>query len=580
MPVSYVLLLLHIYIKRSVADLSKKIPADLLDPSLLEGVYIPNLVASPFTVNKEYAELIYHRTSSPRLSKVLRKWDEERWDAPEQRQKLAWVLLVELLSYQFASPVRWIETQDLFFQQYKFERFIEIGPSPTLTGMAVRTLKAKYETKDDSTSLVRRVFCASKDQKEIYYQFEDEPEAASETEAPAETATPAPVVAASVVVAAPAPVAAAGPAASIEDVPIRAADILASIVSQKLKKQLSEIPMSKSIKDLSNGKSTLQNEIMGDLQGEFSSAPDKGEELPLEELGAALGSGHSGNLGKYSTGLVSRAIGGKMPGGFSISSAKSHLSKTWGLGPQRADAVLLIATTMEPAKRLGSESEGKAWLDAAAQVYAQRVGISLSTGAAGGAAGGSSGGAVMNSEEFLKFQAEQHDFAHQQINLYSRYLKRDPRLGEILYDKEKANSAVLQARLDSIAREHGDTYVDGIQPVFDALKARHFDSSWNWVRQDAILMFYDILFGRLTTVDREITARCIAIMNRADPDLIKFMEFMVNRCDPSKGETYAIARKLGHELLENCRGVVGQPPLYKDGEYFIRNVHLTFSTIS
>jgi fatty acid synthase subunit alpha len=94
--------------------------------------------------------------------------------------------------------------------------------------------------------------------------------------------------------------------------------------------------------------------------------------------------------------------------------------------PQRADAVLLIATTMEPAKCLGSEAEGKAWLDAAAQVYAQRVGISLSSGGGGSSAGGSSGGAVMNSEEFLKFQAEQHEFAYQQINLYSRYLKHDP----------------------------------------------------------------------------------------------------------------------------------------------------------
>ena len=262
-----------------------------MDPSLLERVYIPNLVASPFAVNKAYAELIYNRTSSPRLSKVLRKWDEERWDAPERRQKLAWVLLVELLSYQFASSVRWIETQDLFFEQYKFERLIEVGPSPTLAGMATRTLKAKYETKDDSTGHVRRVFCASKDQKEIYYQFEDEPEATPEQDAPAEAANPAPapVAAASVVVAAP-PTTTAGPAASIEDVPTRAVDILAVIVSQKLKKQLSEVPLSKSIKELSNGKSTLQNEIMGDLQGEFSSAPDKGEELPLEELGAALGS--------------------------------------------------------------------------------------------------------------------------------------------------------------------------------------------------------------------------------------------------------------------------------------------------
>ena len=258
-----------------IPDLSKKIPANLLDPSLLEGVYIPNLVASPFVVNKAYAELIYNRTSSPRLSKVLRKWDVERWDAPERRQKLAWVLLVELLSYQFASSVRWIETQDLFFEQYKFERLIEVGPSPTLAGMATRTLKAKYETKDDSTGHVRRVFCASKDQKEIYYQFEDEPEATPEQDATAEAASPA-----AAPVAAP-PTATVGPAASIEDVPTRAVDILAVIVSQKLKKQLSEVPLSKSIKEPPNGRSTLQNEIIGDFQGEFSSAPDKGEELPL-----------------------------------------------------------------------------------------------------------------------------------------------------------------------------------------------------------------------------------------------------------------------------------------------------------
>jgi fatty acid synthase subunit alpha, fungi type len=118
------------------------------------------------------------------------------------------------------------------------------------------------------------------------------------------------------------------------------------------------------------------------------------------------------------------------------------------------------------------------------------------------------------------------------------------RQGEILHDKEKATSTQLQARLDNIGREHGDAYIDGIQPVFDELKARHFDSSWNWVRQDALLMFYDILFSRLTTVDREITARCIAIMNRADTDLIKFMEFMVNRCDPSKVRHMQLERSL------------------------------------
>ena len=34
-----------------------------------------------------------------------------------------------------------------------------------------------------------------------------------------------------------------------------------------------------------------------------------------------------------------------------------------------------------------------------------------------------------------------------------------------------------------------------------ALKACHFDSSWNWVHQDALLMYYDIIFGWLTTIN-------------------------------------------------------------------------------
>jgi fatty acid synthase subunit alpha, fungi type len=53
-----------------------------------------------------------------------------------------------------------------------------------------------------------------------------------------------------------------GPVASIEDVPIKAIDILLVIVAQKLKKRVDEIPLSKSIKDLVSGKSTLQNEIL------------------------------------------------------------------------------------------------------------------------------------------------------------------------------------------------------------------------------------------------------------------------------------------------------------------------------
>jgi fatty acid synthase subunit beta len=77
-------------------------------------------------------------------------------------------------------------------------------------------------------------------------------------------------------------------------------------------------------------------------------------------------------------------------------------------------------------------------------------------------------------------------------------------------------------------------------------------------------MYYVIIFGRLTTVDREITGRCIALLNRADPDLLTYMQYNIDQCDPSKGETYQLAKQFGQQLIENTREVIGQPPVYED----------------
>ena len=114
------------------------------------------------------------KINAVRLDKVLKEWDQGNWASPGQRQGLAYIILVELLAYQFASPVRWIETQDCLFKDFAFKRLIEIGPSPTLTGMATRTLKAKYEAQDDSITHSRVILCHAKNGKEICYQSEDE----------------------------------------------------------------------------------------------------------------------------------------------------------------------------------------------------------------------------------------------------------------------------------------------------------------------------------------------------------------------------------------------------------------------
>ena len=503
--------------------LSKKInPADL-NPDLLVGRYIPNLTAVPFEISKEYAELVFNQTDSPRIKKVLGAWEEESWGTPEKRSLLGYIILVELLAYQFASPVRWIETQDRLFTDFKFERLIELGPGPTLTGMAQRTLKAKYQTNDDSTAIKREIYCIAKNQADIYYVREDEaaePEPAAAAEpAPAAAPTPAPAGVAASAPAAPA-AASAGPAAAVADEPLKATETLRVIIAQKLKKSVGEISLQKSIKDMVGGKSTLQNEILGDLQAEFSSAPEKGEELPLEELGAALNVGYSGTLGKHTNGLVSRLVGSKLPGGFGISAVKGHLSKQWGLGAGRTDGALLVGLTMEPAKRLGSEADAKAWLDSVAQAYAQQAGISLAAPGSGGSGGGGGGGPVVDSEALNKLQAQQDEFVSQQVDVLLRYLKRDGREGHRIADAKKADADELQEQLDAISKEHGEAYIKGIQPSFEPLKARHFNSAFNWVRQDALSMFYDIIYGRLTTVDRDVTRRCLIIMNRADPALV------------------------------------------------------------
>ena len=216
------------------ADLSKKINATHLNPDMLVGKYIPNLIAKPFQVSREYAQIIYDQTSSPHFNKVLKKWEEDKWASGENRQQLAYIILVELLAYQFALPVRWIETQDLLFTSFNFKRLIELGPSSTLTGMATCTLKAKYETLDGSVSRTRAILCHSKNIKEIYYQYEDEtkaPPAESASDAAAAPSAPAAAAAAPttpVAVAAP-----SGPVASIEDVPMKAIDILLVIIAQR-----------------------------------------------------------------------------------------------------------------------------------------------------------------------------------------------------------------------------------------------------------------------------------------------------------------------------------------------------------
>lgn len=487
---------------------------------------------------------------------------------PEVEQELAHVLLTELLAYQFASPVRWIETQDVFLKDFNTERVVEIGPSPTLAGMAQRTMKSKYESYDAALSLQRQVLCYAKDAKEIYYT-PDPSDLASESKEE-ETAAPAaashgaatsasPTV--SVVAAVP-----AGPVAEMSDVPAKADLILQVLVAHKLKKPLDSIPMSKTIKDLVGGKSTVQNEILGDLGKEFGNTPDKPEETPLEELAETFQETFSGALGKQSSSLISRLVSSKMPGGFTITVARNYLQTRWGLPSGRQDSVLLIALSQEPASRLGSDADAKSFLDANAQKYASIYSVDLSSASSGGSAAGSSsaGSATIDAAAFDELTKDQKVLARQQLQVLARYLKMDLDGGERKFLKEKDTVAQLQSQLDYLTAELGDYFINGVATSFSRKKARVFDSSWNWARQSLLSLYFEVIHGVLKNVDREVVTEAINIMNRSNKTLIKFMEYHVANTDPLKGENYQMVKTLGEQLIENCKQVIEMDPVYKD----------------
>jgi fatty acid synthase subunit alpha len=112
--------------------------------------------------------------------------------------------------------------------------------------------------------------------------------------------------------------------------------------------------------------------------------------------------------------------------------------------------------------------------------------------------------------------------------------------------------------------EHGTFYEDSIQPMFSKTKARFFDSYWNWVRQDGVLLCNAILQGRLTAIDREVVSNCVPVINRADQNLVNHMLYEMMRCQMTqgRGKEYQLVWELGQPLLAACRNGALEPPVF------------------
>jgi fatty acid synthase subunit alpha, fungi type len=154
-----------------------------------------------------------------------------------------------------------IDTQDVLLDQQKTERLVEIGPSDTLTVMAKRTIKSKYEAQDATLARRRQLLSGDADLAEIYYEVDPQPVAAEQSSASANATNdcPPPYSPEPTISEAPKPSAAPAPTNSAvsskkkPDTPVTALEILVGIVAQKLKKPSSDIAVASTIKSLASG---------------------------------------------------------------------------------------------------------------------------------------------------------------------------------------------------------------------------------------------------------------------------------------------------------------------------------------
>ncbi|KAL2831661.1 hypothetical protein BJY01DRAFT_260408 [Aspergillus pseudoustus] len=394
---------------------------------------------------------------------------------------LALRLFIELLSYQLASPVRWIETQqELFNSQARIRRFVEIGPRAILTTMAKKSASIHTKSHPSSALAENNFLSYHENYAQILYEYPEEASGGCSSEAVVQNPpSPSP------------PEHRRQQSNSLRpraipraDISLTARHVILAITCQKLRRRFDQVSLEKSIRDLSGGKSTFQNELTGDLVAEFGRVPE-----------GALQSDFRGNPGKSMSLLISRLISAKMPAGFNQNAIQDYLNSHWGLSKSHSNIPICFATTMEPETRLGTTDEAHSYLDDLVDKYAAFEGISLEP--------------VIHEKLYRA-----------QLMSLSEYLDVDS-------DAAEHRVAESEARISNLEQ----TFIQGIRPIFTKAKSRQYDSWWNWCREELIRLLIEISQEPCSPCDPGMENRIQRLLNRWHPscaDIVRaYLEPMV-----------------------------------------------------
>ena len=481
----------------------------------LVGRYIPNLVAAPFEMTKEFAAKILEVVPSERIQAALD--DPQIWDSyAADDQKLGRLLLTELLSWQFASPVRWIETQALLFGSAEqgglgVEEYVEVGlgNAPTLANLGAKTLRLPQFAGRDVT-----VYNVGRDEGRVYMTDSDSlvPEEDADDSAvatSASSAAAAPAVA-SAPAAAPAavaevPVAAASAGApsdvAVADIAFKASDAIATLLAYSAKVRPDQIGESDTTDTLTNGVSSRRNQLLMDISSELGVASVDGAAEATVKALSALVNKVAPNYKAFGP-VLSDIVRDRVRGMFGAAGVKlgqitKRVTDTWQLGEGWASHVVaaLVLETREGSSSRGGDlaslstdaasnaAAANALIDAAVQKVAADKGIAVAMPSAGGAAGG----AVVDSAALDAFAAKVTGADGVLASTAKFVLNQLGVAAPVAEETADENAAVVAA----VEAELGADWPKQVEPRFDERKAILFDDRWASAREDLARAYYN-----------------------------------------------------------------------------------------
>ena len=476
-------------------SLQRVMPPDA-DARQLVGRYIPNLVPRLFSLDRDFIQEIRDLVPATPLDEILADYDT--W-ITEQPMEVGRRVVIELLAWQFASPVRWIETQDLLFTEEAagglgVERFVEIGvkSAPTVAGLASNTLKLPefaYSTVE--------VLNVERDAAVLFATDTDpepEPEEALAADGAVDSA-PQATAAAALQAAPAAPVAAPSGAARPEDIVFDAADATTALIALSAKMRTDQIEPLDSIESITDGASSRRNQLLVDLGSELNlGAIDGAAEADLSALRGQVSK--LARTYKPFGPVLTDAINDQLrtllgPSGKRPAVIAERLTKTWELGPgwvKHVTVELALGTREGSSVRggpLGGLHEGALAdaaavdraIDAAVAAVAARRGVAVALPSTGAAAGGVVDSAAL--DEFAAKVTGPDGVLATAARLVMSQLGLDTPVS--------APAASTDVELiDLVTAELGPDWPRLVAPAFDARKAVLLDDRWASAREDLV----------------------------------------------------------------------------------------------